>query len=74
MGYETPENLFDGVKVKAHKGKHIEFSFGFRQVQWWPNGSKKTVYDEYNLKSHSNCTLEDVLYILKTGEKNDRSD
>ena len=53
MSYEIPENLFDGVKVKAHKGKHIEFSFGFRQVQWWPNGSKKTVYDEYNLKSHS---------------------
>ena len=33
MSYEIPENLFDGVKVKAHKGKHIEFSFGFRQVQ-----------------------------------------
>ena len=27
MSYEIPENLFDGVKVKAHKGKHIEFSF-----------------------------------------------
>ena len=72
MAYEIPENLFNGVKVRAHKGQHVQFSFGYRQVQWWPNGKKKTVYDEYTLKSHPNCTLEDALFILKTGEKNDR--
>jgi hypothetical protein len=69
MTCKTTESLFDGVKVRAHTGKHIAFSYGYRQVQWWPNGKKKTVYDEYTLKSHTNCTLEDALTILKTGEK-----